>query len=178
MASILDTLIPTYAFDSVGVFDQNFNQVFPEARAIKAVVKEQARVMQHPLETGAVTTDHRVILPIEIELSMILTPDTYQDVYRAIKQFYLNATLLVVQTKSSTYNNMLISEMPHEEDPETYNILALALSLKEVQFATTTFAYAPKDPLNSTTVNKGTQQGTVATTPPIDQSGAKALFNS
>lgn len=176
MATILDTLVPTYAYDQVAVFDQNFNQIFPEARAIKAVVKEQARVMQHPLESGAMTTDHRVILPIEIELSMILTSETYQDVYRQIKQFYLNATLLIVQTKSSSYNNMLISDMPHEENPDTYNILVLALSLKEVQFADTTYAYAPKNPLNSSTVNRGTQQGTPALPAPISDSDAHKIL--
>jgi hypothetical protein len=160
MASILDTLIPQFASDSVAVYSQDFTQVFPRARAIKAVVKEEAKVMEHPVESGAIITDHRIILPIEIELSMILQSADYQDTYRAIKQFYLNATLLVVQTKSGVYTNQLIASMPHEEDPEQYDALVLALKLKQVQIVTEQFKLTPKAPANRSTVNRGTQQTT------------------
>ncbi len=29
--------------------------------------------MEHPVESGIIITDHRIILPVEIELSLILT---------------------------------------------------------------------------------------------------------
>jgi hypothetical protein len=158
MPNILETLLPSAAYDQVQVLDQNFNQVFPLARAIKAVVKEEAKVMEHPLETGATITDHRIILPVEIELSFILPPSSYQDTYRQIRQFYLSATLLIVQTKSGVYYNQLISSMPHEENPDQYDALALALTLKQAQFATTKVDYSPKNVNQSSEVNRGAQQ--------------------
>lgn len=175
MATIIDNLLPSAAIDYVAVFTQDFTQVFTKARAIKAVVKEQAKVMEHPVESGAIITDHRIILPVEIELSLILQAPDYQDVYKTIRQFYLNGTLLVVQTRSGIYENQLISGMPHEEDPAQYNALAIALSLKQVQFVTAQFGVVPKNPKNSNTVDRGTQQGTTANGPKT--SAAKQGFD-
>lgn len=164
MPSIIDTLLPSAAIDYVAVFTQDFTQIFKQARTIKAVVKETAKVMEHPVETGAIITDHRIILPVEIELSMILQAADYADVYKSIRQYYLNSTLLVVQTKSGIYENQLIASMPHQEDPEQYDALSLALSLKQVQFVTAQYGVVPKNPNNSTTVSRGTQQSNPATT--------------
>lgn len=156
--SIIDTLLPSFAFDTVAVFNSSFEQIFRDARAIKAVVKEQAKVMEHPLETGAVITDHRIILPVEIELSVILSPSSYQDTYKAIKSYYLNATLLVVQTKSGIYENQLISSMPHEEIPEQYDTITITISLRQALFVTPSGAIVPADPTDTNTVDRG-QQG-------------------
>lgn len=156
---IFNSLIPSFAFDTVAVFTQDFFQVFQEARAIKAVVKEQAKLMEHPVESGAIITDHRIILPVEIELSLILTPEFYQEVYKSIRQYYLNGTLLVVQTRSGIYENQLIAGMPHEEDPEIFDTIAIALSLKEVIFVTAQYGVVPRSAKNGPTTNKGAQQG-------------------
>jgi hypothetical protein len=159
---ILANLLPSFSMDYVGVFDQNYNQIFKEARAIKATVKETAKVMEHPVESGIIITDHRIILPVEIELSLILTSETYQDIYKTIRQYYTNGTLLVVQTRSDIYDNQIIESMPHEEDPTQYDVLTLALSLKQVQFVTVQYGVTPKNNSNNNTQKRGTQQGTPA----------------
>lgn len=164
ITDILTNLIPSFAVDSVAVYDQNYTQLFKQARTIKATVKESAKLMEHPVESGIVITDHRIILPIEIELSLILTSRTYQDVYKTIKQFYLNGTLLVVQTRSDVYTNQLIESMPHEEDPTQYDVLTLALSLKQVQFVDAQYGISPKNKSDGNTQKRGTQQGTDAST--------------
>ena len=165
MPTIIETLLPTKAIDYVAVFDSNFNQVFPGARSIKAVVKEQAKLMEHPLENGAIVTDHRVILPVEIELSMILPAPDYADVYRTIRSYYFNSTVLMVQTRSGIYENQIIAALPHQEDPDQYNALTVALSLKQIQFVTAMTGVVPVNPTNTTTVNRGTQQGATPTAP-------------
>ncbi len=164
ISNLISTLLPSFAVDTVAVFTQDFTQVFRNARALKAVVKEQAKVMEHPVESGAIITDHRIILPIEIELSLLLTKDDYKDVYQTIRGYYLQGTLLVVQTRSGVYQNMLIQSMPHEENPDMYEALALALGLKQVIFATAKFGVVPKAPKNSAQVPRGTQQGTTTPT--------------
>jgi hypothetical protein len=171
MATIFDTLISFPAVDVVAVYDQSFNQLFKRARAIKAVVKETAKVMEHPVETGAIITDHRIILPIEIELSFILQSSDYLNIYQSIKQYYLNSTLLTIQTRTGTYQNQLISSMPHEESPEQYDAIALALNLKQVQFVTPQYSIKPKTPRDSTTTDRGTLQ---PNTPTASQSSFAA----
>lgn len=163
MAAVINAVVDIIAREYVAVFDQTFTQVFRQARSIKAVVKETSKVMEHPVETGAIITDHRVILPTEIELSLVLNSADYPDVYKTIQQYFFNATLLIVQTKSSIYVNQLIAQMPHEEDPTMYNALTVALSLKQVQFVQPVNNVTPRNPNHSNTVNRGVQNATPAT---------------
>jgi len=161
--NIISTLIPSYLFDQVAVFTQDYTQVFTHARAIKAVVKEQSKVMEHPVETGITIVDHRIILPVDIDLSLILTAGDYQSTYNQIREYYFDATLLTVQTKSGIYLNQLIQSLPHEEDPTQYDVLTLALSLRQVQFVTAQYGTAPKNPSNANTADRGQQQPMPAT---------------
>lgn len=170
LRDIVRTLLPTVAVDTVAVFTQDFEQIFKSARALKAVVKEQSKLMEHPVESGAVITDHRIVLPIEIELTLLLTSEDYRNVYKSIRQYYQNGTLLVVQTRSDIYTNQMIESMPHEEDPTQYDILPMMLNLKQVQFATAQYGVVPKQPNNANTVQRGAQQGTQA--PPQQASAA------
>lgn len=155
---IIDTLLPSFAFDSVAIFNQSYEQILRGARPIKAVVKEQAKVMEHPIETGAVITDHRVVLPVEIELTMIVPSESYQDTYKAIRSYYLNGTLLVIQTKTAIYENQLISSIPHEETPEQYNAITLTINLRQALFVNPSTGLFPANPSDSGTVDRG-QQG-------------------
>jgi hypothetical protein len=157
-----DAQIATASSDVVAIFDQNFVQLFALARPLKATVKEDSKVMEHPLETGATVVDHSIILPVEIELSLIPTRGEYRDVYQRIRQAFRNRDLLVVQTKTGLYENQLIQSCPHEEDPEQFDTIAIALKLKEAQFIQPQFnKLAPKqvrNPSNASTVDKGQQQ--------------------
>jgi len=157
--SLLDTLLPSAAVDYVGIFDEDGFQIFREARPLKVRVNQEARVMQHPVENGTVVTDHRVLQPIEIELSLIAPSEEYRTVYENIRQYYLNATLLFIHTRTGIYANQLISSMPHEEDPSLYDAITIALKTREVQFVEPVFTQIPQNPSNQNTIKRGTQQG-------------------
>lgn len=162
---IISTLLPSAAVDYIAIFTQDYKQIFREARPIRATVKEQAKVMEHPTEKGTIISDHRVILPVEIELLLILASANYQSVYKDIRQYYFNATLLIVQTRSGIYENQLIASLPHEENPEMFNALEISLNLKQIQFVTTQYGVVPRYPSDTTTVDRGVQQGTTIPTP-------------
>lgn len=150
------------ATDVVGVFDQNFNQVFEGARPIKANVKERSKPMEHPIETGATVTDHRIILPNEIALSVVLRASEYRDVYQQVKQLYEKAAILAVQTRTGLYRDMFIVELPHDEEPDMYDTVAMVLNMKQVQLITVQsgrlIAGTVRNPNNTSTVNRGEQQ--------------------
>jgi len=161
-----NTRIASASQDVVGIFDSaSFNQLFTNARAIKAKVNENSSVMSHPVEDGSTVTDHTVILPIDIELSMIISSADYRSVYESIKSYFIAATLLIVQTRSGTYRSMIISNMPHDEDPEMYDALTMAVKLQEVKFAKYVVGKnptvsSPKNSKHSKTSNSGKQQPT------------------
>lgn len=157
--NIINTLVPSAAVDSVAIFDQNYNQLFQKAKSIKVAIKENSKLMEHPIESGAIITDHRIVMPIEIDMSLIIVSSDYADVYKSIRQYYYNATLLIVQTRAAIYKNQLIEALPHEEDPNMYDALTIALSLKQVFYVAAQYVQSPKYPSNSNTQKRGTQQG-------------------
>lgn len=149
--------------DVVGVFDTNFNQQFPNARPLRASIRQNSRPMEHPLETGQIITDYRIILPIEVEIPFMVAPEFYRDTYQQIQNLFLTTQLLMVQTLSDLYQNMIIAEMPHEESPSFFNSLRMVVRFKQVQVVQSQTSFAPADPLNSNTQNSGTQNpGTIA----------------
>jgi len=157
------TLSTNAAADVVGVFDSNFSQLFPMARPLRAQVKEQAKVMEHPVESGATVTDHRVILPIEIEMTVMVNGAEYRDVYGAIKERYLKTETLVVQTKTGSYPNMIIAGMPHEETVDVFDAVPMFLQFREVLFVTAQFQALPPRAVakksDASTVKRGEQTG-------------------
>lgn len=189
MSSILDDiaglaqnmgkgLIPTAAYDVVGIFDQNYNQVFRTARPIKATVKEPSKAMKHPIESGGTVADHIVFLPVQIELSLVLAPDEYRNTYEQIRQTYKSATLLTVQTNVGAYENMWIVDLPHDETPEMFGTISIGLRLEEVKFVEAQFQKMPtstvKSAANSSTQNNGAKQTGEATA--AQTNSAKSSF--
>lgn len=173
MPTLIETLLPTKKVDYVFVTDQNFNQVFPNAKVMKVTVKEEAKLMEHPVETGIIIVDHRIILPVEIELSIFIENAYYLDTYKIMRGLYLNGTLLSVQTRTGVYDNQIIESMPHEEDPDYYDAITIALKLKQVQFTTAKYGVVPKRAQHTTTQDRGTIQPA-----PVNQSGLAELTDT
>ncbi|UUM20926.1 phage baseplate protein [Mycoavidus sp. SF9855] len=154
---------PTAAIDVVGLFDDSFAQCFVDARPIKSTVKEASKTMEHPIESGATITDHRILLPVEIELSMMLPSTAYRNTYAQIREAYLNGQVFSVQTKAGRYPNMLITNMPHEEDPDIFDSIMLSLRLKEVLLVKAQYEDLPpqkvRNKSHASTVQRGEQSG-------------------
>lgn len=165
----------TNAQDVVAVLAADFSQVFQKARAIKASIMRTSKAMEHPLETGATVTDHRVVLPVGIELSLILSSEDYKAVYQQVRDLFKRGELLTVQTRVDSFPSMLIEKMPHEEAPEMIDGVALALSLKEALFVQPQFsALKVASPKDSNTVQRGQQQP--KETPPARRSSILGGF--
>lgn len=152
-------LIPTLAYDVVGIYDEEFSQVLFNARPVKAAIKQTSRPMEHPLETGAIITDHKIVNPVEIDLSLICDSTDYRSVYSQARDLFRNSALLSVQTRTAIYGNMIITDMPHEETPELYDAIPIMLRLKEVVQVKSTPTYAPRDEKLLDTKQRGEQQG-------------------
>jgi hypothetical protein len=179
--SDVDSAIASPSVDVVGIYDQNFNQLFSGVRPIKAKVNPEAKLMEHPIETGATITDHRVFLPIEIELNCVFTAVTYMQDYQSVVAAFNSDDTLIVQTRTDTYKNMVIKSIPHEESPDLGDTISMILSLRQVtivssQSSAVSSTTKPASAVNRATVKTGAQQGTPATTTQTNtlQSGSGA----
>lgn len=164
------------AQDVVGVFDTSLNQVFSDARPMRARVRDTASFPKQPLETGASVSDNRIFEPIEIELSMVLTPATFRDTFAQIETAYRSTTALSVQLRVRSYDNMYIEAPPHDEAPEFFDTITVTLKLRQVQFVEPQFAALPHvaNPRNRSTAHTGQRTPQAAT--PAQTQGASTLY--
>jgi hypothetical protein len=139
-----------------------FGQMFANARPMKATIRETSRVMEHPVETGVILSDHHIINPVEIEIPMIVSSAFYAQTYSQIRQAFINATPLSVKTRVGVYSDMIVADMPHEEEADMYDVITIALRLKQVIYVVpgggTLVNFQPADPLSSNTLASGLQQ--------------------
>lgn len=142
--------------DVVGIYD-GFQQVFSDARPMRASVRETSKLMEHPAENGVIIADHHVINPVEIDLSLLIPVRYYGSTYAQIRQAFVNATNLSVQTKTGVYLNMIVADMPHEENPDLYDAIAMLLRMKQVLLAPDSSTYAPANPADSDVARSGLQ---------------------
>jgi hypothetical protein len=161
--NFVESVESLFGVDVVGIFDgESFEQIFNTARPIKANVKPTLKIMDHPIETGAIVSDFAVILPVEIELSLMLQGDEYVSTYQSIRTYFATQTTVIVHTKAGVFENMLIEAMPHEESADVFDALPLALRLREVQYVTVQYQtltpQAVQQPTDQSTVNRGAQQ--------------------
>lgn len=185
ISSAANFLISSLAVDVNAVLNQEtLQQVFPDARPVKATVKETARVMDYPVETGATLSDHKIINPIEIEIIFVINQDFYSSAYQQIRTAWINSTLLSVQTRTGTYLNMIVSDMPHEEEPDMYNAITQQVRFREIIFvAPNSLAqpgqlanYKPANPTNLPVINRGLLAGLAAPTTVLSYFHAKSVW--
>lgn len=143
---------------------------------MRALVRNVASFPKQPLESGATFSDNRIFEPIEIELSMILTPATVSDTYAQMREAYQSAAPLSVQTTVETFDNQYIQGLPFDHTPEVFDTIAVSLKLREVQFVEAQYKAITnaRSPRNVTT--KPTGQKTPQPATPAQDTGASVLY--
>jgi hypothetical protein len=145
----INLLTSSLAQDVVGIFDNaGFNQLFTDARPIGALVRETSRIMDHPIETSVILSDHQVVLPMEIQIQFIITAQFYQSTYQNIRQAFLQAQNLTIHTRTAVYSNMVIIEMPHQETVDMYDAITISIKFREVLIVPQNQTGAPLPPSN------------------------------
>lgn len=131
--AVSDLLDSSSGADTVGIFDATtFEQLFSAGRPLAADVRETSTIMSYPTETGTVLSDHHIINPSEIIIPLFVTSANYNAVYGQIRQAFIAATKLSVQTRTGVYNNMVIADIPHREDAEMFNAIVVNVRFKEI----------------------------------------------
>lgn len=124
------------------LYTQDGEEVLADASIISCRVDDQSKLMEHPIESGAKISDHKVFEPRSIELTIALTSNGYASEYRQLFNLYRDCTIMKLQTKAQVYNNLQIESIPHEEKVETMNRMIFNLKLKEAIVVTAQFVAA------------------------------------
>ena len=179
--SIISNLLPLSAQDIVAILDENGEQIFVSADArkstpfgedfafsigsflggrikaqpTKAFINRDTKGFSHPLENNTSLTDHRIIYPIEITMTLLISKDSKSEIYKQIEDFFLSALTVQVKTKAKTYDDLYISAMPHNETPQKFDTLEMDIKFREIQVASGTVLFAPLDTDQLDTVGRG-----------------------
>jgi hypothetical protein len=159
-------ITPTRAIDVVAITGSGFAPMFAAARPLTASVYEFADIMEHPLETGAVIADHIVFQPVEIELPLMCVGEfAYRSTYAALRGTFKAGTLLTILTRTGSYPNMVIIDLPHDETPDQFDAIAIRVRLSEARFVSPKTGLSQsqvKNPSQASTANRGAQQTSAA----------------
>jgi hypothetical protein len=164
-------------YDEVQIYDDFYNQLFSNARIMKSNVNLQSKLMDHPVEDGSLTTDFRVILPVEIELSVIVAGLDYRSTYKKICAWYLAGWTLNVATRVQTYTNMMIQAIPRDEMPEMYDVCVMQIKLREVMIIKTQYQSLSSGQVQNTNDQSTVSSGQQSAAPGPTGSIASKLLN-
>lgn len=129
---------------------------------LKADFADPAKLCTHPIESGSIITDHKVILPKKCTLTLVM-PAYYQDiVIEEIRQLYKDSTFLTIRDVSGDYTNMVITNLPHVTDAKTAERLVFTLDLEQVQVVAPQYVKLNKNQVknakNASTIPSGVKQ--------------------
>ena len=155
-------------------------QIYFDA-APRVVHSSTLTLTDHPVEEGAVVTDHAQVNPPELEINGIIsnrpiillasinaTPSVpggdprarAEDAYREFVRLQETATLLFVSTELVDYEDMVITDITAPRDKETREILDITLRLRKFRKATVESVEAPEplEPVHKAKRKRGKQQ--------------------
>ena len=99
-------------------------------------VMEDSKIMESPVESGIIVSDHRIKNPIEIVVNCALDPADWRTTYDELKGWYEQNTtdFLTIQTKADVYENMQLIAIPHKESSESISRLFFELRFRSILF--------------------------------------------
>lgn len=145
---------------------------------MRVSVHETSKATRYTVEDGTSRNDHVIQNPIEIEISMVLAGEVAR-LFQLLKQTYLERNLVTIQTKTDVYTNMLVEEIPHEQDSGMTD--GVTVNVRMVEWREVAPEYGEltinkvANPNQSDTVNRGSQ-ATSEASPEKRQSVLRSIF--
>lgn len=133
-------------------------EVLEKVQFVDGKVEDDAKLMDHPLENGAIITDHLVFNPNKANFSVVIDDDDTTSLAE-INEYYKNAVPLTLKAKGEMYPNMVIYSKPFNLSANYFNKTAYSLAFRTVQTADTQYVKMTqeqvKNPKNSSTSHSG-----------------------
>lgn len=99
---------------------------------IDAEIRQESKLTEQPLETGAVTSDYKIKMPTQISVRIALPAVDYQDILEELQQYKDDAQMIYIETKQGSYKNMQITEIPCPLNVDNIDRVTMTIRFKEV----------------------------------------------
>ena len=154
---------------------ENLTVVLPDLEITRVAVEDQAKIFEHPLETGTVIVDHMILEPQQATIQAYISLD--DDVtLRTLEQLYLSGTKMTMRAENKIIENVIIKSKPKEITSSVLDKTLYSITFREAEEKEPVYvAMPPKKVVNKATssrVNSGVKQAE-----PKKKSWLKSLFS-
>lgn len=166
-------------YSQVMILDgETFEQLFVSASPMRLSAVESRKPTKFQVETGETRSDHVVVNANEIVIYLNLMTDDARDQYGLLRDAAAENRLVTVQTKMSSFDNMMIELITLDESNSNLSGAAVPIRLTEWREIQPEYGELKQEqvakPEQSSTVKRGKQAGTQAS--PEQESKGSVLF--
>ena len=175
-------LATSSAADLVAILDNdNLQQLFTATSPMRVSVRESKKATQFAVEDGTTRSDHVTTDAVEISIDLFISDELSRNGYEEIRQAWRDNRLVTVQTKISSYPDMLILEIPLDETPEAGGSIMMPIRMQEWRTYEPQFGALPPQKVKrkeqSSTVAAGQKQtSNTGSTEPATGRRASVLY--
>lgn len=124
-------------------------------------IEDDSKTFEHPIETGAVIADYRIVNPKRASLQAYISiNDTVT--LKELEYLYLSGAELKIRANNNVINKIMISSKPFEITGSIFDKSLYSISLKEFFEVTPTYVNMPPKKVakksNASRVNSGQKQ--------------------
>ena len=136
-------------------------EVLPNLEIIRVAVEDQAKIFEHPLETGTVIVDHMILEPQQATIQAYISLDDDKTL-RTLEQLYLSGTTMTMRAENKIIENVIIKSKPKEITSSVLDKTLYSITFREAEEKEPVYvAMPPRKVVNKATssrVNSGVKQ--------------------
>lgn len=166
----MTVLLSDSSTDLVAILDnESLQQLFTASSPMRVTVRETKKVTEFAVEDGTTRSDHTTFNPIEVVVDLFISDELARNGYEAIRQAWRDDVLVTIQTRVSTYPDMMIVDMPHDQSNSGGGSITIPVRMQEWRTYEPQYGELPMrkvaNPNQSSTVDKGQAQTTETSAP-------------
>ena len=141
--------------------EENLTEVLTGLQITRIAIEDNAKLFEHPIETGAVITDHEIFDPNRGVIQAYISNDDAETLTE-LMQLYKSGTPLKIRAGNQIIPKALIASKPFEINGAVFDKTLYSISFKEYYEVTPTDSKMPprkvRNKANASRVNKGMKQ--------------------
>ena len=142
---------------------EDLKEVLSGLEIVRIALEDNAKIFEHPLETGAVITDHIIYNPKNVAIQAYISNDD-EETLLELETLYLSGASLKIQAGNKIIDKVVIAGKPNEITGTVFDKTLYSINFKEAQEVTPAYtAYtarkkSTKSASNAPRVNYGTKK--------------------
>lgn len=140
---------------------ENLTEVLTGLQVSRIAFEDNAKLFEHPIETGVVITDHEIFEPKRIVIQAYISNDD-ETTLTELEQLYLSGSPLKIRAGNKIIEKAIIASKPFEINGAIFDKTLYSIAFREYFEVTPTYTKMPprkvQNKANASRVNKGVKQ--------------------